>query len=416
MMQIREIVMHNRTADMLIVIIHPELWNGGSDRCNVGMIRHFLNTEHRIVWYTSWSDKYWSKDEFSNVELRELKLPLHPGDWLSENVAIGWQLLFSDLNPDLIILDHSASCVPLLKWRFPKVKILFYCHFPQQLVTPSRFFLYRWYANLIGVYESFLFKDVDTIMVNSKFTKKKFSLVMPEISKDKIMVVYPPCDVDVTEIGEKAISRMSRPKNERYTFLSLNRFWPEKRLEIVIEAAVELKKKNLNPRILLAGSVMPTIPESKIYYTYLKEKVKEFQVSDLVEFVPSPTEYKKFALLRECDTVLYTPENEHFGIVPIEALEQRRPVIVCNSGGPAETVLDGITGSKISYPDGQLLAEEMEKHMNKPFWPALDDDTGFEVQRKRFDNNFSLKGFGNHLNDAIAELFSQPRSAMRDRA
>lgn len=60
---------------------------------------------------------------------------------------------------------------------------------------------------------------------------------MPEISKDKIMVVYPPCDVDVTEIGEKAISRMSRPKNERYTFLSLNRFWPEKRLEIVIEAA-----------------------------------------------------------------------------------------------------------------------------------------------------------------------------------
>lgn len=61
----------------------------------------------------------------------------------------------------------------------------------------------------------------------------------------------------------------------------------------------------------------------------------------------SPTEAEKFALYRACDTVIYTPPDEHFGIVPIEALEQRRPVIVCNSGGPAETVLEGITGSKV---------------------------------------------------------------------
>lgn len=72
-----------------------------------------------------------------------------------------------------------------------------------------------------------------------------------------------------------------------------------------------------------------------------------FQVDDIVEFVKSPTDPEKFALYRECDTVLYTPPNEHFGIVPIEALQQRRPVIVCDSGGPAETVVEGITGSKV---------------------------------------------------------------------
>jgi glycosyltransferase involved in cell wall biosynthesis len=33
--------------------------------------------------------------------------------------------------------------------------------------------------------------------------------------------------------------------------------------------------------------------------------------------------------------------------VPIEALEQRRPVIVINSGGPAETVIEGVTGTKV---------------------------------------------------------------------
>ncbi|EJW73832.1 hypothetical protein WUBG_15260, partial [Wuchereria bancrofti] len=103
----------------------------------------------------------------------------------------------------------------------------------------------------------------------------------------------------------------------------------------------------MRPRIVLAGSVMPYIPESRIYYNLLQKMVQDLKVDDIVEFVKSPTDLEKFALYRECDTVLYTPPNEHFGIVPVEALEQRRPVIVCDSGGPAETVLEGITGSKV---------------------------------------------------------------------
>lgn len=58
----------------------------------------------------------------------------------------------------------------MLKWRFPRCKVLFYCHFPQQLVTPSRFFLYRWYSTLIGLLEEKMFEYADVVMVNSKFT------------------------------------------------------------------------------------------------------------------------------------------------------------------------------------------------------------------------------------------------------
>ena len=128
-------------------------------------------------------------------DIRQVRLPLHPGDWFSQNVALGYRLVFSNLKPDLIVVDHSAryrfnlsvfcfplyifsiifrlnlfSCVPMLKWRFPKSKVLFYCHFPQQLVTPSRFFLYRWYSTLIGLIEARLYESADVIMVNSKYT------------------------------------------------------------------------------------------------------------------------------------------------------------------------------------------------------------------------------------------------------
>src|SRR5690348_14788673 len=99
-----------------------------------------------------------------------------------------------------------------------------------------------------------------------------------------------------------------------------------------------MKSKGLKPIIKLAGSLMPHIPESKIYYELLQSKCKELDVKDIIEFIISPSDKEKFRLYRECDSALYTPPMEHFGIVPIEALEQRRPVIVINSGGPAETV------------------------------------------------------------------------------
>ncbi|CAJ0947413.1 unnamed protein product, partial [Mesorhabditis belari] len=405
---------------MQVVIIHPEQWNGGSDRCTVAMIRYFVGAGHRVIWLTTMIDEYWKGHKWEGVEVRDIGLKLHPGDWWSQNVALGWYLAFSNLNPDLIVIDHSASCVPLIKWRFPQTKVLFYCHFPQQLVTPSRFFLYRWYSRLIGIAEEILFEGTDVVMVNSQFTAGQFQRVMPGVSPQKVQVVYPPCDVDaIVSKAAEAVSRMDRPKNELYIFLSMNRFWPEKRLDIIVEAAGILKRRGYKFIVQLAGSVMPHIPESRIYYDLLQKMTSELDVVDIVKFVPSPTEQEKFELYRQCDSALYTPPNEHFGIVPIEALEQRRPVIVCDSGGPAETVIEDVTGNKIAKPCGEFLADAMERHMCRKEWPALDTEDGYRIQRARFDREFSYRGFCNHIEEALKEMFPDeiiPPSVARMRA
>lgn len=56
-----------------------------------------------------------------------------------------------------------------------------------------------------------------------------------------------------------------------------------------------------------------------------------------------PAGLKTF-LLKTAALLLYTPDREHFGIVPLEAMVAGIPVLAVNSGGPLETVQDGVTG------------------------------------------------------------------------
>ena len=63
-----------------------------------------------------------------------------------------------------------------------------------------------------------------------------------------------------------------------------------------------------------------------------------------VLFLLSVPAQLKFTLLSNATLLVYTPSNEHFGIVPLEAMLAGIPVLAANSGGPLETVVDGETG------------------------------------------------------------------------
>ena len=65
--------------------------------------------------------------------------------------------------------------------------------------------------------------------------------------------------------------------------------------------------------------------------------------NDIVFLLSVPDELKR-RLLHTAKLLIYTPKNEHFGIVPIEAMLAGVPVLATNTGGPLETIYDGRTG------------------------------------------------------------------------
>lgn len=98
-----------------------------------------------------------------------------------------------------------------------------------------------------------------------------------------------------------------------------------------------------------------------------KTIVTALNVPDDVDvlFLLSVPNTLKEMLLNSARLLVYTPANEHFGIVPLEAMLVGVPVLAANSGGPLETVVDGETGFLIDPANIEKWTAVMDKALRK---------------------------------------------------
>ena len=97
--------------------------------------------------------------------------------------------------------------------------------------------------------------------------------------------------------------------------------------------------------------------------------------------------------------LLYTPSNEHFGIVPIEAGACGLPVLATNSGGPLETILDPETGF-LRKPTVDTWADAIEDLVLLN--PGQRHQMG-ETAKKRVKAMFSLNKLGEEMETACRD-------------
>lgn len=91
-------------------------------------------------------------------------------------------------------------------------------------------------------------------------------------------------------------------------------------------------------------------------------------------------------------------QDEHFGIVPLEAMAAHKPVIACNSGGPVETIKDGETGY-LCDPTPQQFSSAMAKLVQDPQMAKI-----MGKEARRHVESFSTKTFGLRLNQYLSDV------------
>ncbi len=93
-------------------------------------------------------------------------------------------------------------------------------------------------------------------------------------------------------------------------------------------------------------------------------------------------------------------EPEPFGMVVIEAMLAKKPVVASNHGGPTEIVVDATTGFLFEPNNHESLAQALEKLIQDKQLGATFGEKGFE----RVLDTFSLKSHVTHFEKIFEEL------------
>ena len=126
-----------------------------------------------------------------------------------------------------------------------------------------------------------------------------------------------------------------------------------------------------------------------------------------VLFLLSVPAQLKFTLLNAAKLLMYTPSNEHFGIVPLEAMLAGVPVLAANSGGPLETVLDGENGWLRSVDKVEQWTGVMQQVLHHLSDAQL-RQVG-ENGKTRVREEFSSLKMAHRLDDEIEAMVKAPR-------
>ncbi len=141
------------------------------------------------------------------------------------------------------------------------------------------------------------------------------------------------------------------------------------------------------------------------YYNELQQLAKELNLdTSLITFIRSFSDEQKREYLSKAHCILYTPQFEHFGIVPLEAMQAARPVIATATGGPLETIINGRTGFLCVEPLIETFAERMKEFVEKK---NLSKQMG-EEGKQHVNEKFSFQPFANQLNEHIHDLLKKP--------
>jgi glycosyltransferase involved in cell wall biosynthesis len=212
-------------------------------------------------------------------------------------------------------------------------------------------------------------KRPDNYLANSNNVKKRIN----KFYRRKAEVVYPGIDLDEFYSDKKGnyfliVSRLSKYKN--------------------IDLAIKAFNK-LNERLLVIG----TGPERKRL-----EKMS----NDNIEFLGFKSDKVVRSYYSRARAFIF-PQEEDFGLTPIEAMASGVPVIALKKGGALETIKENITGIYFENEDWQDLKSAVEKftQIEKNFKTE-------ELQEQA--NRFSCQEFKKNFSHKIREIYEKDKS------
>ena len=276
--------------------------------------------------------------------------------------------ILSPFRPDLDVLMWMK------KFYHKKVKIIHQQH--MQIGAPKK-----------GIIKNLRYQSVDAWLSPLEWLKDEV-IEKTAINANVVQVV--PIGVDL-----KAYELPKYSREEARSFFNcsnttkllgvIGRIDRKKGQLMLVQALKELNSRGENLHLLIVGSPTINDPEGERYYQELLSYIEINQLNDQITFAPFTNDIQRF--YNAIDYFIMSSEGETYGMVTLEAMLSKVPVIGTNSGGTPEILGEGKYGSLYSYNDLNSFISAYHRTVQMQNENQLD----LEAIRQHVMNTYSLQ-------------------------
>jgi glycosyltransferase involved in cell wall biosynthesis len=260
------------------------------------------------------------------------------------------------------------------------------------LLNPKKRFVQR-QLHKLRIWDVSSNHRIDTILANSQNTRHKIKKYW---GRDSI-ILYPPVDTEYfiqkTELAQDKLSNdFNIPFSGKEFYLVVASFVPYKKTELAIGAAIQGKFP-----LIVTGSG----PAEKKYRKLIKNVPN-------VKIISQPNKALLRFLYQNAKALIY-PQEEDFGIIPVEAMACGAQVIAYGAGGALETVQKMKTGL--------FFEEQSEASLNRAiqdFENLTKGKSGFFNKRdmQKYSQRFSIENFRSKFIKIFENEFKKFRKSL----
>jgi glycosyltransferase involved in cell wall biosynthesis len=215
-----------------------------------------------------------------------------------------------------------------------------------------------------------------------------------------------PCGTDIERLGSierpAAREQLGIPP-EAKVVLYVGRFDRRKGIETLVRAVAQSNLRgNSDLRLIIAGGYRPGESDG-IECDRIKGIVKELGIEALTTFPGRLTESDLPIYYAAANVCVVPSHYEPFGLVAIEAMACRTPVIASQVGGLQFSVVPEVTGLLVPPQDEAAFAQAIDRVLSNPTWAEELGQTG----RQRAEIALSWDSVASRLGNLYNQLLSQ---------
>ena len=286
---------------------------------------------------------------------------------------------------DIVYSNTLAVLLGIIYAKKRKIKHLWHVH--EIIVHPKV---------IASIFPKILMRYSNLVICNSNATQNNLTVRIPEL-KSKTKVIYN--GMELNSENKAVAQKTDFGFNETDIIITLvGRISRLKGHKLLLDVFTNHLIKNENIKLLFVGS---PVEGQEQYLDEIQNSINRNKLQTKVKILPFLNDLNGIWSITDI-AIMPSTEAESFGLVAVEAMLAKKPVVASDLGGLSEIVINNKTGFLFDPNSKEALSEALFKLIESPSLRSEFGEKGYERAIKEFSITKHVQQF-----EAVLENFQE---------